>query len=91
MHEAALRRGRPASRVSVPPETYPLPSRAPGPPSFASMKMMPAFSRVRRIASTVLGLTESPRSKHKTVRDDTPAARASRYMLHPRAARARKH
>jgi hypothetical protein len=47
--------------------TYPLPSRAPGPPSFASMKMTPAFSRVRCIASTVLGLSESPRSKCSTV------------------------
>jgi hypothetical protein len=34
-------------------------SRASGPPSFASMKMTPAFSSARCIASRVLGLTES--------------------------------
>jgi hypothetical protein len=87
MHEAALRRGRPASRVSVPPETYPLPSRAPGPPSFASMKMTPAFSSAPCIASTVLGLTESPRSQHRARRH---SGRAGKSIHAPPKSRARE-
>jgi hypothetical protein len=66
-------------------------SRAPGPPSFASMKMTPASSRVRCIASRVLAFTVPPRSKCATDPGDTSATRARCFMVQPRASRARKH
>jgi hypothetical protein len=56
--------------MSATARNLPLLSRTPGPPSFASMKTTPAFSSARCIASTVLGLTESPRQhpRHLAIR-----------------------
>jgi hypothetical protein len=53
----------------------PLRGRAPGPPSFASMKMTPAFPSVRGIVSTVQALTAPSRSKCAAEFQDSPAAR----------------
>jgi hypothetical protein len=63
-------------------------NRAPGPPSFASTKTMPALSRVSWIAWTRIGPTAFPPSNRATVFGDTFAARARRIKLHPRAVRA---
>jgi hypothetical protein len=71
--------------------THYLRNLAPGPPSFVSMKMTPASSRVRCIASRVLAFTVPPRSKCATDPGDTSATRARCFMVQPRASRARKH
>jgi len=94
-HATGLR--RPQRRDGHRP-TLPLRSAAPlvanltpGPPSSASMKMMPAFSSARRIASTVTAFSASPFSKCLTVGAETAAARARSRRHHPSAVRAIQH